>query len=68
MVAEYKKVKIWATDPLLPRDGTKRMLDLMVDGGIVKTQIPYEQIVNAVVRAEGHAIDQAMSGRETNPV
>ena len=47
VVAEYKKVKVWASDPLLPRDGTKRMLDLMVDGGIVKSQIPYEQIVNA---------------------
>jgi NitT/TauT family transport system substrate-binding protein len=47
VVTEYKKVKIWATDPLMPRDGTKRMLDLMVDGGIIKTQIPYERIVNA---------------------
>jgi NitT/TauT family transport system substrate-binding protein len=47
VVAEYKKVKIWATDPMLPRDGMKRMLDLMVDGGIIKSQIPYEQIVNA---------------------
>jgi NitT/TauT family transport system substrate-binding protein len=47
VVTEYKKVKIWATDPLLQRDGMKRMLDLMVDGGIIKTQVPYEQIVNA---------------------
>lgn len=46
VVAEYKKVKVWATDPMLSRDGIKRMIDLMVDGGVVKNQVAYEQIVN----------------------
>jgi NitT/TauT family transport system substrate-binding protein len=46
VIAEYKKVKIWATDPLLQAGGMKQMIDLMVDGGILKSQFPYEQIVN----------------------
>ena len=46
VIAEYKKVKIWATDPLLQADGMKQMIDLMVDGGILKKQFPYGQIVN----------------------
>jgi NitT/TauT family transport system substrate-binding protein len=46
VVEEYKKVKIWATDPLLRPEGMKRMIDLMVDGGIVKSQVAYDRIVN----------------------
>lgn len=46
VITEYKKVKVWATDPMLSRDGMKRMIDLMVDGGVVKNQVPYEQIAN----------------------
>jgi len=46
VIAEYKKVKIWATDPLLRADGMKQMVDLMLEGGILKKQFPYEQIVN----------------------
>jgi NitT/TauT family transport system substrate-binding protein len=46
VITEYKKVKVWATDPMLSRDGMKRMIDLMVDGGVVKNQVPYEQITN----------------------
>ena len=46
VVREYKKVKVWATDPLLSQDGTKRMTDLMVDGGVLKSEVPYERVVN----------------------
>jgi NitT/TauT family transport system substrate-binding protein len=46
VIAEYKGVKIWATDPLLSREGMRQMLDLMIEGGILKQQFPYEQIVN----------------------
>lgn len=45
VIAEYKKVKIWATDPLIRREGMNLMLDLVVEGGILKQRIPYEQIV-----------------------
>ncbi len=46
VIAEYKKVKIWATDPRIPRDGMDKMLGLMVDGGILKQRFPYEQVVD----------------------
>ncbi len=46
VIAEYKGVKIWATDPLLSPQGMRQMLDLMIEGGILKQQFPYEQIVN----------------------
>jgi NitT/TauT family transport system substrate-binding protein len=46
VIAEYKDVNIWATDPLLPAQGMRQMLDLMIEGGILKQQFPYEQIVN----------------------
>jgi NitT/TauT family transport system substrate-binding protein len=46
VIEEYKKVNIWAPDPLLRPDGMKRMLDLMVDAGIVKSHIPYDKVVN----------------------
>jgi NitT/TauT family transport system substrate-binding protein len=46
VITEYKKVNVWAKDPLLSRDGTKRMVDLMVDGGVIKSAVPYERLVN----------------------
>lgn len=46
VVTEYKKVKVWAKDPLLSQAGTKRMVDLMVDGGVLKAAVPYERVVN----------------------
>ena len=46
VIAEYKKVKIWATDPLLRPEGMDRMMALMVDGGILKQRFPYTQIVD----------------------
>jgi NitT/TauT family transport system substrate-binding protein len=45
VIAEYKKVKIWAPDPLIRREGMNLMLDLVVEGGILKQRTPYEQIV-----------------------
>jgi NitT/TauT family transport system substrate-binding protein len=46
VIAEYKKVKIWASDPLLSREGMDQMVGLMVEGGVLKQTVPYEQIVN----------------------
>ena len=46
VVAEYKKLKIWASNPLLSTEGMNRMQDLMVESGIVKQKVPYAQIVN----------------------
>ena len=45
VVTEYKKVKIWALDPLLRPEGMDEMMRLMVDGGILKQRFPYTQIV-----------------------
>jgi NitT/TauT family transport system substrate-binding protein len=47
VVSEYKKVKIWANDPLLRPEGMDQMIGLMVDGGILKQKFPYSQLVNA---------------------
>jgi NitT/TauT family transport system substrate-binding protein len=47
VVAEYKRVKIWATDPLLRPEGMEQMMSLMVDAGVLKQRFPYSQIVNA---------------------
>jgi NitT/TauT family transport system substrate-binding protein len=46
VVAEYKKVKVWATDPLITPEGMDQMVTLMVDGGVMKSKVPYQQIVN----------------------
>jgi NitT/TauT family transport system substrate-binding protein len=46
VIAEYKKVKIWATDPLLSPEGMDQMMGLMVDGGILKQRFPYTQLVD----------------------
>ena len=48
MVAEYKKVKIWASDPSLPVDGINRMVALMVESGVIKQAVTYEQIAQPV--------------------
>jgi NitT/TauT family transport system substrate-binding protein len=45
VISEYKKVKIWALDPLLRPEGMDEMMRLMVDGGILKQRFPYGQIV-----------------------
>ncbi len=45
VISEYKKVKIWALDPLLRPEGMDEMMRLMVDGGILKQRFPYDQIV-----------------------
>jgi len=46
VISEYKKVKIWALDPLLRPEGMDEMMRLMVDGGILKQRFPYSQIVD----------------------
>jgi NitT/TauT family transport system substrate-binding protein len=46
VIDEYKKVKIWANDPLLRPEGMDQMMGLMVDGGILKQRFPYNQVVN----------------------
>jgi len=45
-VAEYKRVKIWATNPLIDPDGMARMTGMMVEAGVLKAQAPYEKVVN----------------------
>lgn len=46
VIAEYKKVNIWATDPLITPEGLKRMVDLLVDGGVLKESVPYDKLVD----------------------
>jgi NitT/TauT family transport system substrate-binding protein len=46
VVAEYKKIKIWATEPLIRPEGMEKMLALMVEGGVLKQTVPYAQIVD----------------------
>jgi NitT/TauT family transport system substrate-binding protein len=46
VVAEYKRTKAWSTDVSIPREGMNQMVDLMVDGAVLKQRVPYEQIVN----------------------
>ena len=46
VIDEYKKVNIWAKDPMITPEGMDQMLDLMVAGGIVKQKVPYNQIFN----------------------
>jgi NitT/TauT family transport system substrate-binding protein len=45
VIAEYKKVGIWAKDPTLSPEGINRMVGLMVEGGILRQPVPYDQIV-----------------------
>ena len=46
VVAEYKKVNTWAKSPVITPEGMKKMLDLLVGGGIVKEAAPYDRVVN----------------------
>ena len=47
VITEYKKVKVWATSPLITRGGHgPMMVSLMVDGGVMKAKVPYDQMVN----------------------
>jgi NitT/TauT family transport system substrate-binding protein len=46
VVAQYKSVKVWATSPLITPDGMNQMIGLMVEGGILKQPVTYDQVVN----------------------
>ncbi|MGE3993860.1 ABC transporter substrate-binding protein [Pseudorhodoplanes sp.] len=46
VISEYKKIKIWATNPLISETGMNRMIDLMIGGGVLKERVPYSKIVN----------------------
>jgi NitT/TauT family transport system substrate-binding protein len=46
VVAEYKKVNTWASSPVITPEGMKKMLDLLVGGGILKETAPYDRVVN----------------------
>lgn len=46
VIAEYKKAKVWTTDVSISQEGMNQMMDMLVDGGILKQRVPYEQIVN----------------------
>jgi NitT/TauT family transport system substrate-binding protein len=46
VIQEYKKVNIWAADPMITPEGMDQMVDLMVGSGIVKQKVPYSQIFN----------------------
>jgi NitT/TauT family transport system substrate-binding protein len=46
VLEEYKKVKIWPTDPMISTGGMNQMIDLMVEGGVLKQRVPYDVIVN----------------------
>jgi NitT/TauT family transport system substrate-binding protein len=44
-VERYQAVGVWATDPLIGRDGHDRMRDALIAGGLVRGSHPYEKIV-----------------------
>lgn len=46
VVDQYKKIKIWAPDPLLDEAGMSIMTDMMVEAGVLKAKVPYERVVN----------------------
>jgi NitT/TauT family transport system substrate-binding protein len=46
VIAEYKKVKIWPTDPLITEQGMNQMLTLITEGGVLKQRVTYSQVVN----------------------
>ena len=64
VIAEYKKVKIWAPDPLLRPEGMDQMMGLMVDAGVSEATVPVRPDRQSELRPKGHSNDQAMSGRE----
>ncbi len=44
-IRRYKAAGVWATDPLIGREGFVRMRDALIAGGLVREAHPYEQIV-----------------------
>ena len=64
VIAEYKKVKIWAPDPLLRPEGMDQMMGLMVDAGVSEAAVSVRPDRQSELRPKGHSNDQAMSGRE----
>ena len=64
VIAEYKKVKIWAPDPLLRPEGMDQMMGLMVDAEVSEAAVPVRPDRQSELRPKGHSNDQAMSGRE----
>jgi len=46
VISEYKKVKVWATSPTITSQGMDQMVSLMVDGGVMKSKVPYERMMN----------------------
>jgi NitT/TauT family transport system substrate-binding protein len=46
VVAEYKKIKIWATDPVLDEPGMAIMTDMLLEAGVIKAKVPYDRVVN----------------------
>lgn len=46
VIAQYKQNNIFATKPLITPDGMDQMIGLMTEGGILKQQVTYDQVVN----------------------
>ncbi|MEN3365037.1 MAG: NitT/TauT family transport system substrate-binding protein [Burkholderiales bacterium] len=46
VIAEYKKAKVWTADVSINPEGMNQMVDMLVDGGVLKARVPYESIVN----------------------
>ena len=44
-VRRYKGAGVWATDPMIGRNGFDRMRDALIAGGLVRGAHPYESIV-----------------------
>ncbi len=44
-IARYKAAGVWATNPMIGRDGFSRMRDALIAGGLVEGAHPYEKIV-----------------------
>ena len=44
-VGRYKAMGVWATDPMIGRNGFDRMRDALIAGGLVQGAHPYESIV-----------------------
>ena len=44
-VGRYKATGVWATDPMIGRNGFDRMRDALIAGGLVQGAHPYESIV-----------------------
>jgi NitT/TauT family transport system substrate-binding protein len=46
VVTQYKATRIWAVDPRIDPEGLDRMIDLVIEGGILKSKVTYGQIVD----------------------